>query len=398
MSGPPPPIHANCAIADADAPVIVPATHPLVVATPFLGWRPTAAGAGGAAMVMLSTWQMILAFGRCFYASRTPADLPATRRAHPLNLGLTGAFWTRALNEYLSSGLLNHTMSSRVELHAALDGLTLTNAANLSVAAADWLLGEDTVGTPGVPPVAPVAAQARVPARGRRGTAGYVPAVPAVGAVPGRPGIPGRPALEAALNYLTLIDVIGLEEAGNSPWALISFLAGLLGACLSQAERNRSASQVQLAGRSLAAGCAGRFGTAVTEPHSIAADLRDFLRIVSRALPAEMLSTGVDSAELRAEGRDAMLYVRDAAGRRHVEEARIHSFGSMCAPPSPLYSPMPASPREPRAPSPACDPPERAGRFSERPVAGGEIAMRRAFRSLEVSGAIRSPEGLAGCE
>ena len=109
MSGPPPPIHANCAIAGADAPVVVPATHPLVVATPFLGWRPTAAGAGGAAMVLLSTWQMILAFGRRFRASRTPADLPASRNAHPLNLGLTGAFWTRALNEYLASGLLNHT-------------------------------------------------------------------------------------------------------------------------------------------------------------------------------------------------------------------------------------------------------------------------------------------------
>ena len=97
-----------------------------MVATSFLGWRPTAAGAGGAAMVLLSTWQMILAFGRRFYASRTPADLPATRNAHPLNLGLTGAFWTRALNEYLASGLLNHTMSGRVELHAVLDGLTLT--------------------------------------------------------------------------------------------------------------------------------------------------------------------------------------------------------------------------------------------------------------------------------
>ena len=40
----------------------------------------------------------------------------------------------------------------------------------------------------------------------------------------------------------------------------------------------------------------------------------------------------------------------------------------------------------------------RSSGSSERPVAGGEIAMRRAFRSLEVSGAIRSPEGLAGCE
>ena len=82
--------------------------------------------------------------------------------------------------------------------------------------------------------------------------------------------------------------------------------------------------------------------------------MRDFLRIVSRALPAVMLSTGVDSAELRAEGRDAMLYVRDAAGRRHVEEARVHSFGSMCAPPSPLllaHAPPPAWPCEPRAPS-----------------------------------------------
>ena len=90
--------------------------------------------------------------------------------------------------------------------------------------------------------------------------------------------------------------------------------------------------------------------------------MRDFLRIVSRALPAVMLSTGVDSAELRAEGRDAMLYVRDAAGRRHVEEARVHSFGSMCAPPSLLslahsrLAPRTASRRAWGADSGACEP------------------------------------------
>ena len=240
---PPPPITATCAIAGANAPVAIPAAHPLVPATHFLDWQPAPAGAGGVAMVQLDTWQMVAAFGRRFGASRTPADLPAALRVNPLTLALAGACWARTLNEYLASGLLNHTFSKRDELHAAIDALTVVNPANLAITTADWMPGEDTAGTPGMPPVPAVAGRPRVPAAGRRGTPGYVPAVPAVRAVAGHPGVPGRPALDAALDFLTLVNVIELED-GSSPWALIAYLAGMLGPCLSQAERNSRSSQV----------------------------------------------------------------------------------------------------------------------------------------------------------
>ena len=103
MAGQSPPITALCVLAGADAPVRVPAAHPLVPATSFLGWKPSAPGAAGVAMVELSTYQMVAAFGRCFRASRTPADLPAARRVNPLILGLSGPCWARALNEYITS-------------------------------------------------------------------------------------------------------------------------------------------------------------------------------------------------------------------------------------------------------------------------------------------------------
>ena len=328
MAGQSPPITALCVLAGADAPVRVPAAHPLVPATSFLGWKPSAPGAAGVAMVELSTYQMVAAFGRCFRASRTPADLPAARRVNPLILGLSGPCWARALNEYIASGLLGHTMSSRADLRNTLDDLTIADPAALAITAADWQLGEDTAGIPPLAQQPGLPAVPAVRARGRAGQPGYVPGAPRVPAVPPAAAVPGRPALDAAIEYLTFASVIELED-GDAPWGLISYVAGLLGPCLSQAERNNRSAQVQLAGRSLASGCAVRYGTLATDPHAIAADLRDFLKIIAPALPDILLSAGLDPLELRAEGRDAMLYTRDAAGRRHVEESRVHLFGQM---------------------------------------------------------------------
>jgi len=42
---------------------------------------------------------MLKVFGARLAASRTPADLPASRNTNPLVIALTGGLWTRVLTE-----------------------------------------------------------------------------------------------------------------------------------------------------------------------------------------------------------------------------------------------------------------------------------------------------------
>ena len=133
----------------------IPASHPLVVGTAYLNWAVGPAGAGGVAQARLSTFQMLAVFGRRLGVSQTPADLPASRRAHPLNLCFTGAFWARVLNELVASGLLDVAAVNRVELVEGIDRLALVNAASLIILTADWQLGEDVAA---IAPIAAVAA------------------------------------------------------------------------------------------------------------------------------------------------------------------------------------------------------------------------------------------------
>ncbi|KAL1526909.1 hypothetical protein AB1Y20_015600 [Prymnesium parvum] len=181
-SNPPPPIPpvaAICAAAgDPHMPVAIPANHPLALSTPFLGWAASGGTAvGGNALVTLSTSQMLVSFGARLSCAKSPADLPAADKVNPLTLGLNGAAWTRILNEYLSSGLLNSSVTSRMELITRLSSLVIATPANLQILASDWQLGEDTAGTPGVPGIAAVPAVPPAPTVGRRGQRGYQPAV-----------------------------------------------------------------------------------------------------------------------------------------------------------------------------------------------------------------------------
>lgn len=281
---------------------------------------------------------MLKSFGARLSASQLPADLAASRNVCPLTLKLSGACWTRVLNEYLASNLLAASFSDRSELLSALLALTIATPLNLSITTADWEPVEDTVAiapVPGVPSVPPVPGTR---AMGRRGSAGYVPAVPAVPGVPGVPPVPGRPALDAALEYLAMVDVLDLEANGSAPWLYIAYLAGSLGPCLLQSERNRAASQVQISARAIAGGSHARFGTVAGDNHSLAGNLLDYLRVISDALPAIYLGPGLDPGLLRAETRDAVVYIRDDGGRRAVEESRVMVFAPMCAPPRPCFA------------------------------------------------------------
>ena len=127
----------TCIINGADAWVTVsPASHPLILQTAFLHWDAAAANVAGA-RVRLQTWQMIKAFGARFSSSRAPPDIPATESINPLILAMTGAFWARALNEYVASGLLNVAAQCREELAAGIAALAIATPANLIIGAND---------------------------------------------------------------------------------------------------------------------------------------------------------------------------------------------------------------------------------------------------------------------
>ncbi|KAL1530809.1 hypothetical protein AB1Y20_001705 [Prymnesium parvum] len=90
-------------------PVTIPASHPLALGTAFLGWATVVGtGPGGVTSVLLNTGQMLAAFVSArLSCSKTPADRPAADQVNPLTIGLTGTAWTRILNEYIASGLLD---------------------------------------------------------------------------------------------------------------------------------------------------------------------------------------------------------------------------------------------------------------------------------------------------
>lgn len=320
---------ATCvATGTPEEPVILPAQAPIVLHTGFLDWVPVPAAAGGAARVSLDTWQMIEAFGTPLSGSRAPADINLTSTKTPLTLALTGAAWTRILNEYVASGLLNTPMASRFELHVALRELIFANPNNLIITSTDWLPVEDFNAVNPVAAVAAQPAQRAVAGRDARRDQPAIPARPALPAVAAVAAVPGRPALHPALEFLTLCSILDLEEGnGTAPWRLISFLAGMLGPCLTQDSRNRLSSQTQFSARALTSGARARYNLAADDNYSLAYVLADFLRVLHCALPYYFLSEGVDAKTLQNEGLDALTYVRDCAGRQSVEEKYIFSFG-----------------------------------------------------------------------
>ena len=156
--------------------------------------------------------------------------------------------------------------------------------------------------------------------------------MPAVSAVPAVPAVPGRAALTNILVCLGLVILLDLKDAtSRAPWRLLSYAAGALGPALTQAERNRPGAQISVVGGMLAAGPHDHFGSAPGDNNSLALNLQDYLDLLAGALPTVLLGTGLGPAGLRAEARDASMYIRGAEKRRAVETSRIHSYAPLCA-------------------------------------------------------------------
>ena len=311
-----PPIAVNVtAIPPEEKSVAVPANHPLVVNTAFLGYV-DAPAVGGVQRKQLTNGQMLRAFGRRCKLAQALAQAPAIP-PDILQLALSTQGWTKVLQELLASGILNATFGSLDELEKAIDGLTITNPGNLVLVGADLDLGEDTAA------VAGTVGQAAVPAQGRRGQRGFVAAQQAVAAVP------GRPALDDALTFLSAAyaPVTYLEVDGVAPWANVVYLCGALGPCLTQTARNGMGS-ARLTASSLAMGINKAFGVGTRDYPSLAGELPNFLSSLRTRMPTAMRCVGADLNELRLEFRDTILYGLSREDRVRVEIQRIRRLGA----------------------------------------------------------------------
>ena len=295
--------------------VDLPSSHPLVQQTAFLGYDDAPAH-GEVLLKRLATCQLLRAFGRrCYLAQSIPAALSLS----VFNLALTGLAWTRILQELVTSGLLLCSFETISELDDAIDRLTLVNAANLEITQLDLDLGEGTTAVP------PAAGHAPVPATENRGrqadTSTTLAASPAT----------GRPALVAELAFLDypLLPLIALELPGLSPWANVSYLAGALGPCLTQAARNAGGSPRITAG-ALSAGLNKYLQIPAGMDALLAGELPDFLSGLRSCLPLPMRCISVGLNALRTELRDAILYGQGPDDRARVEARRIHLIGHQC--------------------------------------------------------------------
>lgn len=96
---------------NGDRSLRLPATEPLVVATPLIAWTPIAAAAAGAALVEIAEWKVLAIFGCKACLGSLPADKTAGAARNLLTLQLTAAFWSRYLTELIASGLLTGTFA-----------------------------------------------------------------------------------------------------------------------------------------------------------------------------------------------------------------------------------------------------------------------------------------------
>ena len=129
-----PPISVNILAADPAAlPGEIPAGHPLVLATPALGWTPGPAAPGAAAQVILAQHQLLAGFGARLRAGPNPADAAAARNTNPLTLALNGPCWVRILDELIASGLLTAlpVNADARDVQDAVLGLTIATPGNL---------------------------------------------------------------------------------------------------------------------------------------------------------------------------------------------------------------------------------------------------------------------------
>ena len=315
MAAPFPSVNALVNEQAPDKSVELPASHPLVVATPFLGWAPGRTVAG-VAHVRISQALAIAAFTRRCSTGTSPADYAAASAINLLLLALRAVSWTRILDQLIASGLLNSTMVSFIDLLLNIKNLALANRADLEIGAADWLTVEGTDAQQAV--AAPQAGRGRGAGRGQ-------------GAAPAP--VAARDALSPALHFLTLVDIPSLEDAGLTPWNTIGFYAGALGSCLTQDARNWQSSHVQITGRSLFEGCRKRYQLGATaDAHAVAANLHDYGEALTNALPSVMVPDAVGPHTLSRLARDSTLYLGGDSTRPTVEAERIYYLGRRCVP------------------------------------------------------------------
>ena len=265
-----------------DQPVLLPAECLVVTRTPCLPWAPAAAAAGGLARVSLPTWQLVYALGSKLQVSRVPADLAAARDIAPYQVGFAPPLWLRYLQVLVDSRLFEKPLFHDVNvLRSAVADLTLTTPAEALIEAAHWRAGE------------PLAA-------------------PAAGAAP--------PPVQ--LNFLSRISVVELEVSGSAPWADMSRLVGLLGACRTRAARNALGSPARRSATILRDFIVKYFHADRADDESIASHLKRLL--ASSRLPALFLPATLDEVELREALCDGALYHESADARRRVEETRLY--------------------------------------------------------------------------
>lgn len=296
----------------------LPATEKVVTSTPFLPWQAVVAGGGalGPATVRLSHFRAVKVFlRRCIFGS-TPADVAALQALNCLTFSVNDAGWSRVLSTLHNAQLFDQgPFVSRSQFEAAYDLVDLSQC-DMSIMAADLTMAGEDFDTPGVAAVAAVPA---VPAR--RG----VPAVAAVAAVPAVPAVPGPADLEF-LSLLTLDQITPFTQ--DQPLGLFTELIGYLGPCHARATRLQAMSMVRTSAVLLAHALSARLlgSNGGMAPHSLLAlNVMDLLK--DAKLPICLASTHVTDADLRAELRDSLRYVRSDAERKAVEISRILFVG-----------------------------------------------------------------------
>lgn len=290
-----------------DFPLLLPADHELVLATPMLRWTAIPAAAGGAALASISLFKAVRVFlARCSL-SKEPADAAFFKRLPFLEFDLTDAAWTRIIDEFSDSDLpriLRESYASTlIGLDDTLKSLTPNNPGNLVLFPAD-LLRREAFDTP---------AAAAAPARGGRGGRGGRGAPPQPAAAP----VPGPPELA----FLNLCSVALLEDPDSPslPLLPLSRLAGMLGPYSTRDTRLDAVSTIQLTSALIRQQLASRYGCQADG--AMAVNLKDF--ILDTYLPAVFSATVASEEELRREARDACSYRRSTQGRVDVEISRI---------------------------------------------------------------------------
>jgi hypothetical protein len=273
-----------------DEPLSARADHPVVLATPCVGWQPMAAVANTPARVQSPRRHIHAVFGRRLQPANNPQATTRFGQENAFTFGATRGYWTGTIDEFTASGLLNGNpiFNEVAELEKAIDSLTLSNAARLEVRVADHAPYEST---------APV-------------NAANVVANP----------------LHADLEFIALPPLSTIKNSSLivAHYAVLARVVGAIGPSCTQNVRNAGGSQARVVAKNVANGLNKSYGTATNDPDGLSADLIDFLK--DHVLPDELRDAMYSDANARAELRDAIKYNESSDGRRQVERARVFNL------------------------------------------------------------------------